>query len=769
MQGDQAAQLGASVAAAGDVNGDGYGDLIVGAPTYDAGQAEEGAAFVLLGSETGVSESLAAAARLESDAIGARLGASVAGAGDVNGDGYDDVIVGAAQYRDAFFAEGAAFVFLGSGSGIAPGGPASAATTLLGGAENVLLGERLAGVGDLNGDGFGDVAVSARGVALGGTRPAVLLFLGSQAGIPDGGPGSASAQLDSPSPIGEISSVAGAGDVNGDGFADLVVGARDFFAGQLLEGAAFLFYGGAAGPADASLADAPTQIQGGVANGRFGGSVAGAGDVNGDGFGDLIAGATHLGTGDEGDAFVFHGGPGGIASGDASAANALLVGDEAAANFGQSVAGAGDVNGDGFGDVLVGAPQHDAPADEGAAFLFLGGPAGVAASGPAEAAAHFRGGEAQAVLGRSVAGAGDVNGDGHADVVVGASFLDAAVADAGAALVFLGNDGSAGRPVRARQLRGDGSGIAVAPWGSSGSPEGFRVELVASHPQGPGRVRAQVEACPPGAPFGDADCTAAFGAELADLDPSATEAVLSVDVEGLTPETLYHWRARVQQLPPRGAEPVAPAHGPWRRLQAEAGVADLRTAAAVVALPDCPAAPAPDCIAAARASLSVNEAKAGKEKLTAKLSSFAEATAQADFGDPVGGSTRFDLCLYDAAGDLVAGLAVERAGALCGPKQKPCWKAHKTSGYAYADPLGSAAGVRKLSAAGGEAGKGKLALQASNAAKKGQTALPLGIASALAGAGSAALQLHASGAECFSAALGSVSRADGAQFKAKAP
>lgn len=112
------AYLGYRVAGAGDVNGDGYHDVIVGAYTYDAGEAGEGAAFVFLGSASGImrwGNPENADAQLESNQEKARLGQSVAGAGDVNGDGYADVIVGARNYDFAPDAnEGAAFVYLGA-------------------------------------------------------------------------------------------------------------------------------------------------------------------------------------------------------------------------------------------------------------------------------------------------------------------------------------------------------------------------------------------------------------------------------------------------------------------------------------------------------------------------------------------------------------------------------------------------------------------------------------------------------------------------------
>ena len=138
--------LGSSVAGAGDVNGDGYADVIVGAWSYDAGDgSNEGAAFVFLGSASGIAASgdpSNAASQLESDQADAFLGSSVAGAGDVNGDGYADVIVGAWGYdAGAGYRAGAAFVFLGSASGIvAAGDPSNADSQLESNQANALLG-----------------------------------------------------------------------------------------------------------------------------------------------------------------------------------------------------------------------------------------------------------------------------------------------------------------------------------------------------------------------------------------------------------------------------------------------------------------------------------------------------------------------------------------------------------------------------------------------------------------------------------------------------
>ena len=288
LESDQAgAFFGTSVAGAGDVNGDGYSDVIVGSEEYDAGQFNEGAAFVFLGSASGIADSTPATAdtQLESDQSGALLGTSVAGAGDVNDDGYDDVIVSAQEYDAGQFNEGAAFVFLGSPSGIADGSPSTADTQLESDQIGALFGTSVAGAGDVDGDGYADVIVGAEewnGPTF--DEGAAFVFLGSAVGIVDGNPGSAAAQIESDQ-LGALlgGRVAGAGDVDGDGFADVIVGAELYDNGQTNEGIALLFLGGPSGISGGNPGSADALLESNQVAAFFGGTVAGAGDVNGDG------------------------------------------------------------------------------------------------------------------------------------------------------------------------------------------------------------------------------------------------------------------------------------------------------------------------------------------------------------------------------------------------------------------------------------------------------------------------------------------------------
>ena len=228
--------------------------------------------------------------------------------------------------------------------------------------------------------------------------------------------------------------VASAGDVNGDGFGDVLVGAYLFDNGEVDEGAAFLYLGSSAGLAAVADWSAESDQDGA----QFGFSVASAGDVNGDGFADVIIGANAFDNGenDEGGAFLYLGSPAGLST----APDWSVESDQVGSGFGVSVASAGDTNGDGFADVLVGANKYDGGEyDEGAAFLFLGSPAG-----PSTAPDWWvESDQIDAQVGVLVASAGDVNGDGFADVTVGSSFYDNGEGDEGAAFVF---HGSAGGP-----------------------------------------------------------------------------------------------------------------------------------------------------------------------------------------------------------------------------------------------------------------------------------------------------------------------------------
>ncbi|MBK7952412.1 MAG: FG-GAP repeat protein [Deltaproteobacteria bacterium] len=587
----QYAGLGWSVSSAGDVNGDGYSDVIIGAQFYDAGENNEGAAFVCLSGEFGFADNglsaLSANAQIESNQPGAFLGESVSSAGDVNGDGYGDVIVGAPSYVAGQFGEGAAFIFLGGPAGIADGDPSNAATQLESNRVNGNLGRSVAASGDVNGDGFGDVIVGVPGYdsGQGANGGAAFVYLGRAAGIPDGGPSNAATILESNQPNSYFGySVASAGDVNGDGFSDVVVGAYLHEVGpEQDEGAAFVFHGSPVGIANGSPTNAAARLESDQAGAGFGWSVAGAGDVNGDGFADLIVGSpSYQSFVQSGAAFLFHGSPAGVEDGNPSNADGQIYTDqEHAIALGSSVAGAGDVDGDGFADVIVGAPNalnfgSGTQFGAGSAFVFHGSVSGIVGGFIPFGAVGIASNQEFARLGRSVASAGDVNGDGFSDVIVGASGYGISEPGAGAAFVHLGN--GYGRRVLARQFRGDGSGISVQPWGSSYDDDSFEVQMHATHPLGRGRVKLEVEACAAGMPFGSPGCLRQTTASWADAGLGGVD--LAKTVSGLSGGKHYRWRARALYAPytivnSGVVSPPNPAHGPWRRLAGQAVEADV--------------------------------------------------------------------------------------------------------------------------------------------------------------------------------------------------
>jgi hypothetical protein len=181
----------------------------------------------------------------------------------------------------------------------------------------------------------------------------------------------------------------------------------------------------------------------------------------------------------------------------------------------------------------------------------------------------------------------------------------------------------------------------------------------------------------------------------------------------------------------------------------------------------CPVEPVTGCAVVPSAKLSFKGKSAGREKLSLVMSKIADATVPADFGDPVAGETRYEVCLYDAAGDLAGGLGVARAGDTCG--KKPCWKAKGEKGWLYKNPSASPSGVKAMALLAGAAGKGKLVVKAANSAKKLQTALPASIGPALAGETSVTVQLTSSDAQCFESTLTTIKKAEPTLFQGSAP
>ena len=373
---------------------------------------------------------------------------SVAGIGDVNGDGVDDIVL-RSQTHDVL----AFFMVFGSAAGFPP---AIDVATLGAGAGVRIEGEphpftwqgSAAPAGDVNGDGLADIVVGD------GTGAAYVVF-GTRDGFGtsldlaaldgnDGfrlhdGPGSYTGY-----------SVSTAGDVNGDGIDDVIVGAPGFDG----PGASFVLFGSRAGFAhdidlDALDGHDGFRINGVDGQGYAGAVVAAAGDVNGDGVGDLIIGAPSTNAGTSG-SYVLFGSPAGFAAdvdlGALDGANGFRLHAGFYDNPGTTVAGAGDVNGDGIDDIIVGGPNSATSAGifSGVAYVVFGSTGRFTANVDLDAldgtdGFRIEGGSENAQTGFSVAGAGDVNGDGYDDLIIGANQANSNGYDSGESYVIFGS------------------------------------------------------------------------------------------------------------------------------------------------------------------------------------------------------------------------------------------------------------------------------------------------------------------------------------------
>ena len=460
-------RAGRAVSEAGDVNGDGFADLIVGAPYADTNGSNAGTAYVLFGAGGGFAADLdlttltgTTGFRLTGAAGGDYTGDAVSGAGDVNGDGFDDLLIGALSADPNGTNSGAAYVVFG---GASVGSTGTIALGSLNGSTGFRLtgvaalnqaGRAVSGAGDVNGDGFDDLLIGAPQAFPNGqdTGAAYLIFGGASVGSTgtvalgalNGTTGFRLTGVAAGDYAGRA--VSGAGDVNGDGFDDLLIGAPQADLNGASSGVAYLVFGGASVGSGGTVALGALngsdgfRLTGVAAGDQAGRAVSGAGDVNGDGFADLLIGAPYADPNvtNSGAAYVVFGGPGvgsscaTIALGSLNGSDGFrLTGVAAGDQAGRAVSGAGDVNGDGFADLLVGAPfRRTRRSSSGSAYVVFGGASvgssGTVALGSLDGNNGFvlKGTVAYDYAGFSVSGAGDVDGDGTDDLLVGAPGAD---------------------------------------------------------------------------------------------------------------------------------------------------------------------------------------------------------------------------------------------------------------------------------------------------------------------------------------------------------
>ncbi|HSF60684.1 MAG TPA: putative Ig domain-containing protein, partial [Gaiellaceae bacterium] len=441
-------EAGLSVAAAGDVNGDGLDDVVVGAPGADGnGRSSSGSAYVVFGRVSPSEIDLAALGdagyRIDGAAAADRAGYAVAGLGDVNGDERADVLVGAhGADNNGRSNSGSAYVVFGKRTSATVDLAALAEQGFRVDGATVLerAGWVVAAAGDVNGDGLADALVGApfadNNLRQGSGSAYVVFGKRSSATVDLAVLGDDGFRIDGAAPQDFTSeAMAAAGDLNGDGLGDVLVGAT--FADnneRPSSGSAYVVYGTRTG---ASVDLAALGARGFRIDGASGGDGAGAAlaarDLNGDGLGDVLVGAVFAdNNGRQGSGSVY------VVFGAGSSPNVDLgaLGDQGlridgatAFDFaGGSVAALEDVNGDARADVLLGAAGGDNNGrhDSGSAYVvyLTGWRPSLDLGALGDRGFRMDGAGAGDSAGSPIAGAGDVNGDARADVLVGARGAD---------------------------------------------------------------------------------------------------------------------------------------------------------------------------------------------------------------------------------------------------------------------------------------------------------------------------------------------------------
>ncbi|MER2513961.1 MAG: hypothetical protein ABTQ25_16360, partial [Nitrosomonas ureae] len=451
--------LGRLVSGAGDVNGDGFDDFMVGTPHADPNGLSSGSTYVVFGKASGFDATMDLSSldgsngfRLDGVKNGDWSGDSFSNAGDVNGDGFDDLIIGA--YRAGNFS-GSSYVVFGKSSGF------DAAMNLsdlngnngfrMDGEAGSRSGASVNGVGDVNGDGFDDVIIDSSYVVFG--KASGFSATMNLSGL-DGSDGFRLNKAGS--------SASRTGDVNGDGFDDVIIGGVSGVASSYIS-SSYVVFGKASGfdaVMNLSGLDGTNgfRLDGEAVFDSSGFSVDGAGDVNGDGFDDLIIGAFRADPNgsNSGSSYVVFGRASGFDAtmnlSNLDGNNGFRLDGETAYDFsGISVSSAGDVNGDGFDDLIIGAlsASPNGALGSGSSYVVFGKVSGFDATMDLSSINGSNGFRLDGVAagdgsGGSVSAAGDINGDGFDDLIIGAYGVDSNVNDSGSSYVIFGRSDFAG-------------------------------------------------------------------------------------------------------------------------------------------------------------------------------------------------------------------------------------------------------------------------------------------------------------------------------------
>ena len=465
-----------TVSSVGDINGDGYDDFAIGAYLADQNGEDSGATYVVFGKAGGFSRTIDLSELDSSDGLridganaGDRSGWSVS-AGDINGDGYDDVIIGAYGAEQNGENSGSTYVVFGKADGT-NGLNGTIELSEVDGSDGFRIDGKSAGdlsgysvsAGDVNGDGYDDIIIGARNADFNqNASGSTYVVFGKESGFSrtidlselDGSDGF---RIDGESADDMSGWSVSAGDVNGDGYDDVIIGAP--LATGNSSGASYVVFGKESGfsrTIDLSELDGSDgfRIDRENKGDRGGHSVSSAGDVNGDGYDDIIIGAYLIDYNGprSGSTYVVFGKESGFSrtidlseldGSDGFRIDGESIGDKS----GRSVSSAGDFNGDGYDDIIIGAPWANPKigssyVESGASYVVFGKESGfsrVIELFELDGSDGFRinGENTGDKSGRSVSSAGDVNDDGYDDIIIGAPRTDDE--DAGYSYVIYGH------------------------------------------------------------------------------------------------------------------------------------------------------------------------------------------------------------------------------------------------------------------------------------------------------------------------------------------
>jgi FG-GAP repeat/Tryptophan-rich Synechocystis species C-terminal domain len=464
---------GSSVSSAGDINGDGIDDLMIGAPYAGPSFIQFGQSYVVFGSRStfGSSINLSDLNGTNGFKINGIIaqdysGRSVSSAGDINGDGIDDLIIGAwASPGGVRF--GQSYIVFGSRSGFSSSFNLSTLNGTNGFKINGITagdysGRSLSSAGDINGDGIDDLIIGSTGADSNGysnSGQSYVVF-GSRSGFSaslnlselNGGNGFKINGIAAGDNSGR--SLSSAGDINGDGIDDLIIGSTGADSnGYSNSGRSYVVFGSRNGfSANLNLSTLKGTngflISGITDDDNSGGSVSGAGDINGDGIDDLIIGADRANPhgSNSGQSYVVYGNA--APELDLNGTNLIpgfkINGIAAYDYSGFSVSSAGDINGDGIGDLLIGARFADPNGnDSGQSYVVFGRRSGFGVNLNLSDLNGTNGFKISGVgaddrSGGSVSSAGDINGDGIDDLIIGANRADPNGPDSGQSYVVFG-------------------------------------------------------------------------------------------------------------------------------------------------------------------------------------------------------------------------------------------------------------------------------------------------------------------------------------------